>query len=193
MPKGDIKKGGKSAEPAVPVSERKRDQAESTKETRAKYMIDSIGDLYDGHFMLTIKDNANNYLQADMLFLIKYCLKFCKSEYVRHEYEFGIQQRFHAHCIAKSKNGKLPFYEGLLKYLKKYSIFTESSEETIDGHIITRKQLLIDSLTFRLTPITSQQHLVNCFGYLVKEQCDFTDDLGSNPKRDEIIVQFCNY
>lgn len=185
--------GGKSVEPAVSADRAKRDQAKGKNCPKAITMTNNMAELYDGLFMLTIKDNANNYSQADMLFLTKYCLKFCKAELTRHEFEFGTQQRFHVHAIARARNKKLPCYDGLLRYLKKYVIFNETTEETTDGHLIERKQLLIDSLTFRLSPITDENHFINACNYLVKEQCSFTDDLGPNPMMEEIMVQWNNY
>jgi len=192
MPKGGNTKGGKSAEPAVPADRAKRDKAEGTS-PRAKYMTHNMAELYGGLFMLTIKDNANNISKADLLFLVNYCLKFCKAELVRHEFEFGKQGRIHIHAVAKAKTGKMACAIGLNKYLKKYSIFKEYTEETTDGHIITRKVLSIDSLTFNLSPITSEQHAYNVNGYIEKEQCDFTDNDGPNKAWDDIMVQFCNY
>lgn len=193
MTKGGNTKGGKPEEPAVPVDRAERDQAKGPKGPRAKYMSNNMAELYDGLFMLTIKDNANNISKADLLFLVNYCLKFCKAELVRHEFEFGKQGRIHIHAVCKAKSGKMASAIGMEKYLHKYTIFTEHTEETTDGHIITRKRLSIDSLTFNLSPITSEQHLYNVNGYVEKEQCDFTDNDGPNKVWDDIMVQFCNY
>jgi len=191
MPLGGNTKGGNLRIPAAPVDRAKRDQAKGDS-PKAKYMDDNTAELYNGLFMITIKDNANNYSESDMIFLLKYCLKYCKSELVRHEFEFGRQQRFHVHAIAKAKNNKMPFADGLLKYLNKYEIFKESSKDIPGGHIVARRRLSIDSLTFRLTPITDEQHLINCNGYLVKEQCDFTDNDGPDKMRDDLYLQYFN-
>jgi len=192
MTKGGNTKGGKSAEPAVPADRAKRDKAEGTS-PRAKYITDNMVDLFDGLFMLTIKDNANNISKADLLFLANYCLKFCKATLRNYEFEFGQQGRIHIHAIAKAKNFKLPSCIGMMNYLKKYTIFNEHTEETTDGHIITRKRLSIDSLTFHLSPIHDKEHEYNVAQYIIKEQCDFTDNDGPNKAWDDIMVQFCNY
>lgn len=172
MPLGETNKGGKSREPAVPVDRAKRDQAKRTKASGAISIMDNITVLFDGLFMLTIKDNANEISKAHLNYLVRYCAKFLKSEVLRNEYEFGKQGRIHVHAVLKAKNGKMPCYVALMKYMKKYEIFYEEYSELVNGHLIERRRIDVNSLTIRITPIKDENHKCNVDNYIVKEKQD---------------------
>jgi len=131
-------------------------------------------DLFNGLFMLTVKDNSNNSTEAELLFFVRYCLKYCKATLIRYEIEFGKQGKIHIHAVSQSKNGRLPNVKALDTYLKKYMIWIEEEKETERGHIIERTRLPIDSLTFYLSPIKDENHLSHLNNnYLTKEKIDY--------------------
>lgn len=175
MPLGETNKGGHA----------KRDQTKRS-EVRLGAAINTMADitpLFDGLFMLTIKDNANNICEAHLDYLVRYCANFCKSEVIKQEYEFGKQGRFHVHAVCKSKSGKLPNIKGLDSYLKKYKIWFEREDSTRGGHILTRTLIDINSLTFHISAISDENHSKAVDKYIKKEQgeeyfadVDFIDD-----------------
>ena len=154
---------GKNRDQRIPLTERS--------ETRRSLICDSI---FNGLFMLTIKDNSNNATEAELLFMVRYCAKFCKSSLIRHEIEFGKQGKIHIHAVCQSKNGTLPNVSALNKYLHKYIIWMEEERETPKGHIIERTKIDINSMTFYLSPVKDENHLVHLnTNYLEKEKSNY--------------------
>lgn len=154
---------GKDRDQRVPLTERS--------ETRRSLITDSI---FNGLFMLTIKDNSNNSTEAELLFLVRYCAKFCKSTLIRHEIEFGKQGKIHIHAVCQSKSGTLPNVKALDKYLGKYQIWMEEERPTLKGHIIERTKISIQSMTFFLSPVKDDAHMTHLNNsYLVKEKSNY--------------------
>jgi len=121
--------------------------------------------------MLTIKDNSNNATEAELLFLVRYCAKFCKSSLIRHEIEFGKQGKIHVHAVCQSKTGSLPNVKALDRYLGKYQIWMEEERQTPKGHILERTRIDVSSMTFYLSPVKDENHIKHLNeNYLVKEK-----------------------
>lgn len=132
--------------------------------------------LFNGLFMLTIKDNSNNATKAELLYLVRYCLKFCKAELKRHEFEFGKQGRIHIHAVCHTPKGVLPNVKGLLIYLNRYPIWMEKEQPTPKGHILERTLINLKSLTLHLSPVNDENHF-RCLddNYLSKEKLNYDD------------------
>jgi len=176
MPLGDYTKGGQAKPDQTKRSGVRLGEVKRS-ETRAISSIEETMALFEGLFMLTIKDNANAITEAHLKYLVAYCAKFCKSEVIRQEFEFGKQGRFHVHAVCQSKSGKMPNAKALDAYLKKYILWVEHTEETPNGHKIERERLHISSLTFHISPIKDENHKNQVEKYIVKENSTKYDDI----------------
>lgn len=157
MPLGGNKKGGQ-AKPDQTERSVVRQGETKRSVVKAIHKETSITELFDGFFMLTIKDNSNEISSAHLIYLMKYCAKFLKSEYQFHVLETGKQGKIHIHAVLKSKKNELPNHTSLLKYLHKYQLFYQEETQTEKGHIITRELIDISSKTIRITPINDLSH-----------------------------------
>lgn len=176
MPLGDYIKGGQAKPDQMKRSGMRLGEVKRSETKAISTMADTIA-LFDGLFMLTIKDNANAITEAHLKYLVAYCAKFCKSEVIKQEFEFGKQGRFHVHAVCRAKSGKMPNTKALDAYLKKYILWVEHTEETANGHIIERERLNLTSLTFHISPIKDENHKNQVDKYIVKEKQLVYDDV----------------
>lgn len=158
MPLGGNIKGGQAKPDQLERSGR-RQGATKRSVVKAIHKVDYITELFDGLFMLTIKDNSNEISSAHLIYLMKYCAKFLKSDYQFHVLETGKQGKIHIHAVLKSKKNELPNHTALMKYLQKYELFYQEETETDKGHIINRERIDISSMTFHISPIRDNAHL----------------------------------
>lgn len=174
MPLGGTYKGGPGG--ARP-NEAKRSATSETSEAKSSILADNAnyaGSMFDDLFMLTIKDPANEICLPHLIYLVRYSLKFLKAELITSEIEYGKQGKIHVHAVLKTKrSSKLPNGQALSKYLKKYQIFYEESNETELGHYVNRILIDTKSLLVHISPIVSADHKRNVDRYIQKEKDDY--------------------
>jgi hypothetical protein len=130
----------------------------------------------NGLFMLTIKDTSNKMSEYDLFYITNYIIKskIGQSDIIKYEFEHGKQDKIHIHCICKSLKLSIPHGNYLTKYLHKYKIYNKNKEE------IPTKSIII-----HVSPIKDENHLNNCYKYILKEKincvkeneynCEFID------------------
>lgn len=146
---------------------------------------------HDGHFMITVKDNDNLSLLSDplkreqLLMIADKISEYCDSLMIDHNFENGDQKRPHIHAICKLAVGNvLPKIESVSKKLKmyppkQYKIVTDDTGK----EQLLKTVILLNSMTYRITPITSAEHLKNSHEYLYKEKHNYaySSDLSDSP------------
>lgn len=136
---------------------------------------------HEGHFMITVKDNDNSSLLSDplnrekLLMIADKISEYCEADIIDHNFELGDQKRPHIHAICKLADGDvLPKIESVSKKLKTYPpkhykiVIDDTGKE-----ILLKSVINLNSITYRITRIESEEHLKNSLLYIYKESNDF--------------------
>lgn len=134
-----------------------------------------------GHFMITVKDNENTSSLSDslnrekLLMIADKISEYCEADIIDHNFEVGDQKRPHIHAICKMADGDvLPKIESVSKKLKMYppkhyKIVTDDTGK----EILLKSVINLNSITYRITRIESEEHLKNSLLYIYKESNNF--------------------